>query len=428
MQKINLNVKDKIEVTIEKLIFGGAGLARYNGAVIFVPYSAPQDHLLVEIRTKKKNFYQAEIIEILTPSPNRTQPECIYYQTCGGCNWQHIQYDEQLSQKNQIVLEQLKPFISEKTKIYPINPSPKQFRYRNRIQLKYESGQLGYYKKNSHQIVDIKDCLIADETVCAKIISTKQELSNNKSADLKVIELRHDGIRNSGELNFSQVNSDQNATLTKTAIQWLTQEFNTDDLKNLNSENSNSNTVHFWDLYCGNGNFSFPLYDQLNLNVNIQNKFQITGVELSESSIEEAMDRASLKKINNIHFFKSDVDVFIKRHLVPNNSIILLDPPRAGASEYLIQTLKSSPADKIVYISCDPASLRRDLSRLIQSDLIKQSENDSSPINELKTSIVKNTQPSFKWELSKIQAFDMFPQTDHIETMVEIVKVISKND
>ncbi len=162
--------------------------------------------------------------------------------------------------------------------------------------------------------------------------------------------------------------------------------------------------------------------------MNIQNKFQITGVELSESSIEEAMDRASLKKIKNIHFFKSDVDVFIKRHLVPNNSIILLDPPRAGASEYLIQTLKSSPADKIVYISCDPASLRRDLSRLIQSDLIKQSENDSSPINELKTSIVKNTQPSFKWELSKIQAFDMFPQTDHIETMVEIVKVISKND
>lgn len=387
-KKDSINVDDVILVKIEKMIFGGAGLARLNdndgakGAVVFVRYAAPGDELRVKITVKKKNFYEAEIVEIVKASEHRQSPPCEYYQICGGCNWQHLKYQEQLRQKQNIILEQLRPVINNQTKVFDIIPSPKEFRYRNRIQLKFSAPNLGYHQRGTHQIVNIKDCLIAEESVAEKIAPLRKSLIQQNSPPLKVIELRQQDTRNEEELNFSQVNSLQNENLTQLALKWMT-------------DNSNPySQPKYWDLYCGNGNFSFPLLQLLKANK--QTPASIVGVELSESSVAEAQKKLTENGIDfqQLQFFCADVEVFLRRHTPPTGAVVLLDPPRAGASEYILKSLANSNISKIVYISCDPAALRRDLQRLLEYNSA--------------------------WQLTRLQAFDMFPQTDHIETMVEL--------
>jgi 23S rRNA (uracil1939-C5)-methyltransferase len=119
---------------------GGSGIARHEGLVIFVPFSAPGDLLKVQILNQKKNYAEAQILQIITPSQQRVQAPCEYYEKCGGCNWQHLSYDTQIYEKQNIVEEQLFKFLGRKLLVSKIVPSPKQWNYRNRINLKQKDG------------------------------------------------------------------------------------------------------------------------------------------------------------------------------------------------------------------------------------------------------------------------------------------------
>lgn len=375
-------MKDVVEIEIEKLSFGGDGIGRSEGLVYFVPFSAPGDRLKIRIVEKKKNFVRAEIVEILNPGPSRVQAPCPVFGRCGGCTWQHISYEEQLKQKQQIVEEQLKRVLTSKTQVLPIIPSPKPFRYRNRIQLKYDGRNLGFFSRQSHQIVDINDCPITEEIVAQEIPKLKAELSQKNSKSVPKIEVlrtpENKVVRAFEDspfegVGFSQVNTDQNLNLISTVRQWM---------QGLKFD-------AFYDLYAGAGNFTFPLMKDFP-------HASFVAAELSEKSVQAA--HAQIRSLNlsptKVKFYLTDVELFLKRNELKSQSIVLLDPPRGGCSENTLRYLAVQRLQKIFYISCNPAALARDLERL------KSSGN---------------------WTPLRVQAFDMFPQTDHVETLVELV-------
>jgi 23S rRNA (uracil1939-C5)-methyltransferase len=370
-----------VELEIEKLSFGGDGIGRHEGLVYFVPLSVPGDLLRVQTTEKKKNFVRAEILEILRPSAYRIQAPCPVFGRCGGCAWQNISYEEQLHQKQMIVEEQLSRVITSRTEIRQIIPSPLDFRYRNRIQLKYDGHNLGFYARQSHQVVDIDDCPITETILTQEIRPLKQRLQSQKSqaiAKIELLKMASGSIETVFEdspfegAGFSQVNSDQNENLTRTILQWM----------------SGLSVEHVYDFYAGAGNFTFPLFNQFP-----QSKF--VAVELSEKSVQIAQDRIRGLNISprRMQFYLSDVEHFLKRSPLSAESVVLLDPPRSGCSENVLRYLGSQKVQKIFYISCNPASLARDLTRLREHG---------------------------SWLPLRVQPFDMFPQTDHVETLVEL--------
>lgn len=368
----------EINIEIEKLSLGGSGIAKHQGLVIFIPYSVPGDVLKIKIVEKKKNFAKAEIVEIIKAGPSRVQAPCHYYEKCGGCNWQHIEYSEQLRQKDLIAREQLKEFITEKTKLLPIQPSPEPFRYRNRVQIHFDGKNFGFRERKSHKTINIEDCLITEESITSQFAKTK---SNLKSAQRVQLSLSQEGqLISSIEENhedlsgFSQVNRFQNEKLIKQVLEF--------------SKYFSYKTI--WDFYAGSGNFTFPLLNQ-------HREAHVIAVELNTDAVAQAQEKIKSLSLSpkKARFYLSDVGAFLKRTLTEKSDLILLDPPRTGCSEEVMNNLSTQIFQKMLYISCNPSTLARDLRILI----------------------TKN--PHLR--LSKMQVFDMFPQTDHIEVLAELV-------
>lgn len=376
-------LSSQIKIKIEKLAIGGAGIARHDGLVIFVPQAAPEDELLVEITSKKKNFAEARIVEILKPGPARRTPPCRYAHECGGCNWQHLTEDEQRRQKELLVLETIKKFNPTLDFEYlPLQKSSHSLRYRNRIQPKFKDGKFGFFARNSHEIVEIDDCLITEEALTKKFPEVRAWAAAKKSSELQRLEMylsdseevRYGLITDDDDgIGFSQVNRFQNEDLLKTALDWAGED----------------NYSQIFDLYAGAGNFTFPLAQKY------KNAAAITAVELNPKLVERGRTE---NKDKRLRYFLSDVESFMKRATLTPQDLVLLDPPRAGASEYIMRALAAAQPKKIIYISCHPVSLSRDLKWFFES--------------------AQKMGP--KYRLAKVQAFEMFPQTDHVETIAEL--------
>lgn len=369
---------------VEKLTNGGYGLARHEGFVYFIPYSCPGDILDVKVTEQKKNFAFAEITKIVQASPDRIDAPCKYFGRCGGCDWQHINLTTQQAQKQLIVEEQLKNFITSKTEVRPLKASPQAMNYRNRIQLNFNQNKFGYYGRGSHSLIPIQECLIAEPALNEKLkdfpallakqkklSSGRVELALNQKAEIEIFWSEE----KRGEFDgFSQVNTPLNQFMIETVLSW-----------------TNPNAREVFDLYAGAGNFTFPLFHRLK-------RAKITAVEGSQASCAKAHKvlQSSNLSPQKISFHNGDVDAFLTRALIPEQSTVLLDPPRAGCSENVISSIAAGKWSQLLYISCDIAALKRDLDRLF-----------------------RNSKRTLK--LSRIQALDMFPQTRHVETLVEVV-------
>lgn len=372
----------KIKLNIEKLAIGGAGVARHEGMVVFVPQAAPNEEVLAEVVLIKKNFVEAKILEILKASPERRTPPCPVASVCGGCNWQHITEEEQQRQKEKLVLETIKKFNPSLEFDYlPIKKSPRHLRYRNRIQPKFIDGRFGFFARNSHDIVEVQDCLITEEMLTAKFLEVKNWAQEKKSKELQRLEMyisdneeiRYGLITDDDDgVGFSQVNRFQNEDLIQTALEWA----------------ADDKYPQIFDLYSGAGNFTFPLAKKFE-------DSRITGVELNPKLVERAKLGTKEKRLK---FFLSDVESYLRRATIKQNDLVVLDPPRAGASEYIMRALVAARPKKIIYISCHPVSLARDLNWFFA-----WSQKFGS-----------------KAKLARVQCFEMFPQTDHVETIAEL--------
>jgi 23S rRNA (uracil1939-C5)-methyltransferase len=371
MARLPVSVGDKVPLVIERLSSGGAGVGRYERFVIFVPFSAPADRLVVQITEIKKNFAIGQILTVETPGPDRITPECPVFGRCGGCSWQHIEYREQLRQKQMLVehILQRSPLLRDAV-IEPIVASPRQWHYRNRIQLRTAHDKLGFFARDSHDIVDIHECAIAEDALNTHLQSLKRQ-SGPETFKIELMVDAKGEVRESinqphgEEFGFTQVNSSQNLMLQKYVLELF----------------SGLGQSEVLDLYCGHGNFSFPLAEAYR-------DAQITGVELNSQAIERANERLDLHPTPGLKFVVADVAQFLDRYQTAAPLAVLLDPPRIGCERATLTALTRLKTSKLVYVSCDPATFARDAEVLASHDGRK---------------------------LTRVRPFDMFPHTDHIE-------------
>jgi 23S rRNA (uracil1939-C5)-methyltransferase len=434
-------------LTIEKIIPGGLGLAHLaDGLVVMVPRVLPGEKITAEIGKKRRGYASAALLELLEPSPFRVEPPCRFYDECGGCDFQHISYQHQLEIKNSLLQEQLNRVLTGDDgtpgpEFVSIAGSADTFHYRQRIRVQVDRGKMGFYQHGSHQIVEVSECLLAApllNTVLQDLRESSQMtvlLRNCQSVELQlspqdnsVIVLvnflrkprpkdilaakavaksivsikaiflntkkwgdvgpflpensRAEGSPallnctlkvNSNTLpisleagGFCQVNSKQNDKLIEQMMAW----------SKIGSKDK------ILDLFCGMGNFSIPAAKLTG---------SVVGTDLQRSAIRSARRNALQNRLENC-FFSQKSALQSAKELADDQAsfdLVIIDPPRQGCREVLPYLTKIAKS-KIIYISCDPATLARDLADL--------------------------TRNGFK--ISHIQGIDMFPQTHHIETIV----------
>lgn len=368
------------DVTIEKLAVGGSGIGRIDyldkKLVIFIPKSAPEDFVRVRITHVEKNFLNGEIISILKASPFRRQAPCVYFNDCGGCSWQHIDEKNQILQKELILNDLIKKFLPEKAyELLPTVVSSNNFEYRNRIQLKQIGQKLGYFKSESHDLVDIQDCLIAERPLRDWLKTNKSKIRPSdklRKHELKInadgaIEFYPIGTASEG-LSFSQVNRFVNTLLVNQVVELV------------KAKQPKSLT----EFYAGSGNFTFPLAAS-------SKDLQIDAIELNPELTQKAVDAVKLEKLHKqIRFYTTKSELFPLRNTI-SSDLVLLDPPRQGCEKPLLLKISETKPKFLIYISCHPVSLARDLQVLNQN--------------------------GYHFDMRHLQIFDMFPQTDHFETL-----------
>jgi len=383
-----------IEVTIEKIVPNGFGLAFAENLTVFVALAAKGDKLLVKIiQTKGKTAF-AEIVEILEPSPDRTEPRCPYFGRCGGCNFQQLNYQAQLDAKIAIVrdcLTRIGKINYEKD--IPIIASPKDYEYRSRAQwhLDTRKKKFGYFQRKSHEIIDVKVCPILTPELENTLTDLREEIAwESFWSEIVEIEAANaveeisiyssEIIEPTDEIVF-EANGEKyfyDATSFFQGNPFLIEELVETALKDAAGETA-------LDLYCGVGLFTLPL----------ARKFQnVSGVEGYEKAIDFAKKNVENARLSNVKFFRENVDEFLTENLakLKNLDFVLLDPPRAGTEREIVENLIKLQPKQISYVSCEPSTLARDLKTLTENF----------------------------YTIESITALDLFPQTHHVETVVRL--------
>lgn len=354
-------ILEEIEVSILALVAGGFGRAVHDGCQVFLPFVAPGDRVRAKIVRRHKSYIEAVPVEILEASAVRTKPRCPVFGECGGCQWQHMDYGTQVVWKREILEEQLVRLGGlREPRVLPTVAALKPWHYRQRIQLQLgDSGEVGFYRRDSKSVVEFEHCYIADEKLNDMLPAAREQLRTTGNGR----HLRLDGVN-----GFAQVNAEQNVKMCDLLLRGISAR------KELGVE-----TV--LELYCGSGNFSFPLTQVVG---------RVIAVDDHAESIELAQKRAFREGFDNLEFRATSAGKIVRRLSLQGIKVngVVLDPPRRGAAEVMADLLLLKPA-WIAYISCDPATLARDVRTLCAS--------------------------GYKHESS--QPIDMFPQTFHIESL-----------
>lgn len=427
-------MREQAEVLIEKLVYGGSGLARLNdGRSAFVSGVLPEERVRIELRKKRKGIYEANLLEVLAASPNRIALPPDGEKQFTGATWPHISYAAQLALKQEILLDTLKRIGGmEPRRLAPILPSPAVDHYRLRTQfsVRMENGKhrIGFFRQGSYDLVEVENAFLlhpiinktieAIRALAAELPSLSEiHINASPSGEVHVLlfseetafgppriffdalqkqvsevigiagfarkkkafslgknqlTLELDGITlHATEGNFFQVNWDQNRNMVRTVL----------DFAALKGEEA------VLDLYCGIGNFSLPLAKKAK---------NVIGIESGYSAIEDAKANAALNKLNNTEFIADDMQKGLKTLLERKlrADVVVLDPPRAGATLKTLERVLAFVPKKIVYVSCNPSTLARDLKYF----------------------------HLFGFRLDRLQPVDMFPYTYHIECVAEMVR------
>lgn len=370
------NVGTILSLKIESLAFGnGAGVGRHDGMVVFVSGACPGDEVTAKVTLVKKNFAEAAVVDIITPSPHRVKPPCPVADVCGGCAWQHVDYKTQLEQKENIVEKALGRMATESTVRNRIIPSPNPLKYRNRIQLHKKGKEWGYHKIKSSDLVAIDQCLIAEDSLNKQLNIAKNDPQLPEHCRVEIQRLpsgeTHHGVTREerDEIGFSQVNTGVNELLVQKVVDMAV--------------SVKPTAIH--DLYAGAGNFSFPLAGALP-------ETPIHSVELNSKAHRDAAKKQKTLVYNNLTLIQESVENYLTSSVAPED-LVIIDPPRAGLQKAALRRLISSAHRQMIYVSCDPMTLKRDLMELTSSG---------------------------GFQLVAIQPFDMFPQTPHMETLVHL--------
>jgi 23S rRNA (uracil1939-C5)-methyltransferase len=427
-------MSESLEIRVEKMVYGGAGLGRLpSGPVVFVSGALPGELVRARVYGKRKGVYHAVTEDVLEPSPDRVTPPCDGEKQCTGATWPFIAYPAQLRLKQEILLDTLRRTGGmEPKQTLPIIPSPKTDHYRLRTQfnVRTEKGEqrFGFFRQGSYSLVEVEDAFLIHPLINRTLTAIRKlvdilppllEIHINASPagevhvilfgagdslkpqdafftglrkavpevigiagfakkrkafslGINILSLEVDGLAlKATEGNFFQVNWDQNLNMVRTVLDFAAP--------------AASETV--LDLYCGIGNFSLPL---------AKRAAKVIGIESGYGAIDDAKKNAALNSITNAEFFADDLQRGLKPLLERKlkAEVVVLDPPRAGATLKTLERILAFVPRKIVYVSCNPSTLARDL-KLFHL---------------------------FGFRLHRLQPVDMFPWTYHIECVAEMAR------
>ncbi len=425
-------------VSIQKLDHLGAGIAYLDKKPVFIEGALEGEEVLMQLTESKSKFARGKLIKVLKPSEQRIEPFCPYYAQCGGCDLQHLSRDAQVEHKQQALSQLMSKFAGKTLELSePISCDDKGYRRRARISMTWDkkNGQLqfGFRRKQSKDIVTVTDCAVLEPSLNQLLPELKDLLSGFKKPEqlghvelvkgdnTSVLVLRHLSslfdkdqsalkafaekhhltlyvMPSANQLekvmgeqanyqevgvtipflpsNFIQVNQQVNQKMVAQALEWL--DVTKDD--------------RVLDLFCGLGNFSLPL---------AQKAQSVVGIEGVDEMVEKAKANAEYNQIQNVAFYQANLEQELAGEVWAKEKFnkILLDPARAGAAG-IVDQLSRFGATRVVYVSCNPATLARD-----SQCLLKQG-----------------------YELEKLGMLDMFPHTSHLESMALFRKNVKDGD
>jgi 23S rRNA (uracil1939-C5)-methyltransferase len=361
-----VNQMRTVDLEIVDVAFGGKGVARENGKAVFVPFTIDGELIAARIIREKKQFAEAEAIEVKRPSPHRVEPQCPYFGRCGGCAYQHIGYAHQLEIKSRQVRDLIQRIGKVKdVPIHEIIPSPRDYAYRNRITVHAEDGIIGYFRRDSHRLIDIERCPIAMDEV------------NRELADLRAREVPdgHYTLRAKVDRPLRE--------RSESAFRHFTQ---TNDgvanaLRDLVISLVSADQDLLVDAYCGAGFFAKALVGKFT---------RVVGIDWDRFAIGAARESATAKE----SYLAGDVESALRSTLQdcdPTKTVLLLDPPATGLTTRVREIILDIAPATLIYISCNPSTLARDLFDLRR-----------------------------RFELKSVTPLDMFPQTAEIEVVAEL--------
>ncbi len=394
-----------LELLIEDIAFGGDGVGRHEQFVVFIPFTVPDERVRARVVTVKKNFAAAQLLEVLSLSPHRVAPPCPHFGgnakplPCGGCQYQHIEYARQLEIKTAQIRETLRRIGGiENPPVEPMIPSPLPFGYRNKITLHRRGNRIGYLASDNRTLLDVARCPIAADAVNAALTKLRERTSHEarrRARGAEKFSIRRTGLNEtvcyseSGSkptewveeivagkrlklppASFFQVN----AELTPTMVRLAQESF------------AGSGCRDVVDAYCGVGLFALFL---------AENAGNVHGIESDARAVEAARFNADTFGLKNCNFARGSVEALLPKILAklnPAETCVLLDPPRAGCEPRVIDAILEHPPKQLIYISCNPPALARDLKQLRAA-----------------------------YKLARVAPLDMFPQTAHCEVIAELM-------
>jgi tRNA/tmRNA/rRNA uracil-C5-methylase (TrmA/RlmC/RlmD family) len=371
-----LSPGQRVTLTITDIAFGGEGVGRVGQFVVFVPFVAPGEEVEAELTEVKKSFARAKLIRVVTPSPQRVEPQCRYFGECGGCQYQHIDYPVQLELKHKQIadlFERIGGFPRDV--VAPVVPCPQPYGYRNRLMVRSQWNKpeqklnIGFLLADSRLVVDLDECQIAEPALNEQIKHVRAH-PPPKGGLKVVVRIAPEGWDVPRD-SFFQNNFFLLPKLVETVRERIRQ----------------SGARFLVDAYCGVGFFGIEAGDLVE---------SFVGVEIDHQAIKAARRNATGRARTNGEFIEGRAEELLPEILTrfeASATTILIDPPRTGCPPIGLESLRINRPAQVIYVSCHPATLARDLNVLCAGGV---------------------------FELKNVTPLDMFPQTQHVECVADL--------
>lgn len=383
-----MNIGDEFVVDISAIAHGGHFVARFEGRVIFVRHAIPGETVRVRITEISKNFARGDCVDVLKPSPDRVLPSCKYAnpEGCGGCDFQHIAPAAQRLLKAEVIKEQFDRLAKLKVEVVVEEVSP-GIGWRTRMEFTSSAaGRVAMYRSRSNELIELDECKIAHPAIDIAKLNEKRVPSGRKidvavGSDLEV-HTAIEGRENLGLIHQSV--KDFKFTISPASF-WQSHIAAPEVLLDAVLDYSGIKPGdHVYDLYSGVGLFASGAIRLVGANG------RITMIEESESAVVDA--RRNFAEFANVEILEGKVERSLKKFV--HGDIVILDPPRSGAGAKVIEQIVALEPRRIVYVACDPAALARDCATLL----------------------------ALNYELDGLRAFDLFPMTQHIESVARFIR------
>ncbi|UPA28262.1 MAG: class I SAM-dependent RNA methyltransferase [Verrucomicrobiota bacterium] len=382
----------ELEITIDNITNLGLGVGRHEGWVIMVPNVAIGERVRCRIFRNHCNYSEADLLEVLEPSPDRVEPRCPLFGLCGGCQYQHLKDETQRQLKRQHITELLQRLAGIECPVEPICCTPHTYHYRSKLTPHYDKSvsKIGFLKVGSRlALVDVPQCPIATEHINQRLLTLRSEIRarTHKRGGTLLLRDTPEGVMIDPQTVVTQMIGDKSFRVYAGEFfqnnPYILPQF----VNYITHEAAGKGIDSLIDAYCGVGVFGICGH------VLFQN---VLGVEINARAIALAEENAALNHADNVHFIANSAEqIFHNTPFTSQTTAVIIDPPRKGCDTIFLEQLLEYAPQRIVYVSCAPDTQARDLKILL----------------------------AHHYQVQRVQPFDLFPQTRHIENVITLDRV-----